>query len=219
MSINQLFTHPRTTKKAFTYNVSSALINRALSLDVVKNYLKISLNDKTQDELINLFIDSATLFGEKYTNRDFINKTYTTFRDNFLDCFELRRSKVSDVASVKYLVDDVLTTVATTVFGFTNVTDYAEIFLKEDQVWPTDVDNIPQAVEIIFTAGYGTATANIPIDIRIALHSHVAFMFENRGDCDLDGSASNLPLNTNNIYDKNRIINIGSCSNAHLQTH
>lgn len=211
MAITQLFTHPRIKKKAFTYNVTTTAANKPLTLDSVKSYLRINLSDKSQDDFLEILIDAATNFGEKYTNRDFINKTYTTFRDNFQDCFELRRSRVSDVTSVKYLISDVLTTVAITVWGFTDVTDYSEIFLKEDQQWPTDVDLIPQAVEITFIAGYGADDTNVPADIKLAMLSHIAFIFENRGDCDVTNLANSLPVNAKNIYDSNRLINIGSC--------
>lgn len=211
MAITQLFQQPRIKKKAFTYNVTTAAANQPLQLDTVKTYLKISLTDKTQDDLLNIYIDAATDFAEKYMNRDLINKTYTTFRDDFNDCFELRRSRVSSIASIKYLISDVLTTVATTVYGFTDVTDYSDIFLEEDQEWPTDVDDVLQAVEIIFIAGYGATDSSIPADIKIALLSHIAFMYENRGDCDLSGMKGNLPVTARNIYNSNRLINIGSC--------
>jgi len=220
MTLQQLFRHPRFKKKAFTYNVTTAAAEKPLTLDSVKNFLKISLSDKSQNDLLNLFLDAATDCGEKYTNRDFINKTYTTFRDDFNSfcdvenpsiTFELRRSKVSDVASIKYLAADVLTTVATTVWGFTDVNDYAQIFLKEDQEWPTDIDRVPQAVEIIFTSGYGATEANVPADVKIALLSHIAFMYENRGDCNTGDIGDKLPLNVRTLYNKVRLINIGSC--------
>ena len=217
MAITQLFRHPRIKKKAYTYNVTTAAVNKPLKLDTVKNFLKISLSDKSQDDLLNIFIDAATEFGEKYTNRDFINKTYTTFRDDFSSfcdintTFELRRSRISSVTSIKFLVNDVLTTVATSIFGFTDVTDYSEIFLKEDQQWPTNVDNIPQAVEIIFVAGYGADETSVPADVKIALLSHIAFMYENRGDCNTGDIGDKLPLNVRTLYNKLRLINIGSC--------
>ena len=199
--------HHRLKKKAFTYNVTTPAAGRPLTLAEVKDYLKVTSSD--EDDFINFLIDAATACGEKYTGRDFINKTYTTFRDTFWDCFELRRSRVSDVISIKFLLNDVLTDVPTTVFGFTDVNDYSEIFLKEDQVWPTDEDNVPQAIEIVFVAGFGADDTSIPADVQNAMLAHIAFMFENRGDCPPGTSA--LPTTTKILYDKLRIINIGSC--------
>ncbi len=212
MTLTQFFpghffpTH-RLKKKAFTYNVITPAAGRPLTLAETKEYLKKDSSD--EDDFINSLIDAATACGEKYTGRDFINKTYKTFRDTFWDCFELRRSRVSDVISIKFLLNDVLTDVPTTVFGFTDVNDYSEIFLKEDQVWPTDEDNVPQAIEIVFVAGFGADDTSIPADVKNAMLAHIMFMFENRGDCPTD--ASGFPATTRTLYNKLRIINIGSC--------
>jgi uncharacterized phiE125 gp8 family phage protein len=207
-------------KKAFTYNVTTAAANKPLTLDTVKTYLKIPLTDCSQDEFLNMFIDAATSIGELCTGRDFINKTYTTYRDSFYNCLTLRKSKTSSITSIQYLLSDVLTTVATTVYGFTDVNDYSDIFLKEDQVWPTDADNVPQAIKIIFVAGYGADETAVPVDIKFAMLAHIAFMYENRGDCSCDiNSVASLPATSKITYDKNRIINIGSCNDGQLYTY
>ena len=89
-----------------------------------------------------------------------------------------------------------------------DVTDYSQIFLKEDQEWPTNIDLVPQAVEIIFTSGYGATEASVPADVKIALLSHIAFMYENRGDCNTGDIGDKLPLNVRTLYNKIRLINI-----------
>lgn len=197
-------------KKAFTYNVSTAAAGRPLTLPTVKSHLKIDLTDASQDTYLNLLIDTATAFGEKYTKRTFINTGFTTFRDDFNDSLELRRSKVSAIASIKYLVAGVLTTLSTDIYDFTDVTSFSEIFLKLNQIFPTDVDQVPQAVEIIFTAGYGATEANVPADVKMALLNHIADLYSNRGDCGGDCAGTGVTLNTKTLYDKIRIIDIGS---------
>lgn len=198
--------HLKVTKKAFTYNVSTAPVNKPVTLVEVKTHLKIDAADATQDDYLNLLIDMATAFGEKYTKRTFIDTGFTTFRDDFNDSLLLRRSKVSAIASIKYLVSGVLTTLSTDVYGFTDVTGFSEIFLKVDQVFPTDLDQVPQAVEIIFTAGYGADNTDVPADVKFAMLNHIADLYSNRGDCDCSG----VTLNTKTLYDKIKIINIGS---------
>lgn len=202
-------------KKAFTYNVSTVPVNKPLSLDEVKIHLKIDLTDATQDTYLNLLIDMATAFGEKYTKRTFINTGFTTYRDDFNDSFLLRRSKTSVISSIKYLVSSVLTTLATSVYDFTDVNDFSEIFLKVGQEFPTDVDEVPQAVEIIFTAGYGADTIDIPADVKFAMLNHIADLYSNRGDCGGDCSGSGVTANTKILYDKVRLIDIGSSVRAY----
>lgn len=198
--------HSKIIKKAFTYNVSTAPVNKPVTLVEVKVHLKIDAADATQDDYLNLLIDMARDFGEKYTKRTFINTGFTTFRDDFNDSLLLRRSKVSAITSIKYLIAGVLTTLSTDVYSFTDVTSFSEIFLKVDQVFPTDVDQVPQAVEIIFTAGYGPDTTDVPADVKFAMLNHIADLYSNRGDCDSSGIASK----TKSLYDKIKIINIGS---------
>lgn len=198
-------------KRAFTYNVSTAPVNKPVSLTEVKTHLKIDPTDATQDDYLNLLIDMAIAFGEKYTKRTFIDTGFTTYRDDFNDSLLLRRSKVSAVASIKHLVSGVLTTLAGTVYDFTDVDGFSEIFLQVDQVFPTDIDAIPQAVEIIFTAGYGPDTTDIPADVKFAMLNHIAFLYSNRGDCAGDCSGDSLvPGTVKSLYDKIRIIDIGS---------
>lgn len=199
--------HTKIRKKAFTYNVSTAPVNKPVTLVEVKVHLKIDAADATQDDYLNLLIDMARDFGEKYTKRTFINTGFTTFRDDFNDSFLLRRSKVSAITSIKYLIAGVLTTLSTDVYNFTDVTGFSEIFLKVDQVFPTDVDQAPQAVEIIFTAGYGSNTTDVPADVKFAMLNHIADLYSNRGDCG-DGSAVSGTVKS--LYDKIKIINIGS---------
>lgn len=200
--------YPKVTKKAFTYNVSTAPVNKPVTLVEVKTHLKIDAADATQDDYLNLLIDMARDFGEKYTKRTFIDTGFTTFRDDFNDSLLLRRSKVSAIASIKYLVSGVLTTLSTDIYDFTDVTDFSEIFLKVDQVFPTDVDQVPQAVEIIFTAGYGTDATDVPADVKFAMLNHIAFLYSNRGDCSDGGSVN--PNTVKSLYDKIKIIDIGS---------
>ena len=146
-------------------------------------------------------------FGAKYTKLTFIDTGFTTFRDDFNDSLLLRRSKVSAIASIRYLIAGVLTTLSTDVYNFTDVTGFSEIFLKVDQVFPTNVDQVPQAVEIIFTAGYGPDTTDVPADVKFAMLNHIAFLYANRGDCS-DGSSVN-PDTVKSLYDKIKVMDIG----------
>lgn len=208
--VNDYITQQR--KKAYTYNVTTAAATTPVSLAEVKAFLKLDASDASEDAFLTMLIEAATEAAEKYIGRDLINKGYTTFRDNLVEPLELRRSKVSAITSIEYLVSDVFTLIASTVYGFTDVNDYAQIFLEEDQSWPTDIDNLPQAVRILFTSGYGTAGSDVPAAIKIGLLQHVNVMYSNRGDC--GGGCTNdigaLPSSIKSLYTPFRIINIGS---------
>ena len=199
-------------KIAYTYNVTTAAAALAISLTEVKEYLKLDASDTSEDATLTLLIGMATELAEKYTGRDLINKSYTTFRDGFFDPLELRRAKVSSITSINYLVANVFTLLATSVYGLQDVNDYPYIYLKDNQSWPDNVDILPQAVKIIFVSGYGTTSASIPAAIRMGLLQNIAGLYTNRGDCggDYSGAASGLSANIKTLYNPYRIINIGS---------
>lgn len=206
--------YPRLYAKAFTYNVTTPAVAKPLTLDEVKEQIKIDLDDTSQDDYLNLLIDAVTLFGESYTKRDFINKGYTTFRDSFCDNLLLRRSKVKALTSISYLNNGIFNIVDPTTYGFTNVNDFSQIFLQLNKLWPENIDCIPQAVKILFTAGYGDNPIDVPANIKLALLSHISFLYENRGDCTTgcgcDSSGNGLPVTTKALYNNIRILDIGA---------
>ncbi len=195
--------------RAYTYKVTVPPATLPIDLATVKGYLKVT--STSDDALITSLIESATDFAEKLTRRDFITRTYATFRDFFprwcdsegyYACgflpvirtntfttfggntgFNLRRSPLQSVTSVQYLVDNVLTPVPTTIYYNTLETDYSEVLTLQDQLWPENGDIRLQAITITFISGFGNAPANMPDWIQTGLLQHIAMMYENRGDC------------------------------------
>jgi len=163
----------------------------------VKSYLKQT--STADDGLIQVFIDSATEYGETYTGRAFRKQTWTLLIDAFANRIALNRNPIDAITTVKYLVSDVLTTIVDTVYYLKKNVQCGEILLKEDQDWPTDLDEIEHGIEIIFT----TVAYQDINRIKDALYRHVAYLYTNRGDCDVEsaGKASGADA----IYDLFRI--------------
>lgn len=198
-------------KIAWQYSITTAAATTPLTLAEVKEHLKLDASDNSQDTYLSLLIDAATDQAEKYTGRDFINRSYTTYRDSFVDPLELRRAPISSITSIEYLVSSSFVTLATSVYDLqVNDNGYPYIFLKEDQEWPTNADTLPQAVKIIFVSGYGAAATDIPPGLKLGLLNHIAMLYENRGDCSNDCSGTTLPANAKAFYNRYRIVNIGS---------
>jgi len=198
-------------KTAWPYSITTAAATTPVTLAEVKEHLKIDADDDTQDTYLTMLIEATTDQAEKYTGRDFINRSYTTYRDSFLDPLELRRAPISSVTSIEYLVSESFSTLASTVYDLQNNDNgYPYIYLKKDQQWPTNADSLPQAVKIIFVSGYGAAATDVPSGLKVGLLNHIAMLYENRGDCSNDCSGSALPANAKSFYNRYRIINIGS---------
>lgn len=199
--------------KAFTYKVTVPPVNKAIDLTLLKEWLRISASDTSQDSVLNLIIDVVTEQAECITKRDFIERTYLTFRDEFpselTQGFLIRRSKLQDVLSIKYFKDNILTTFDESPLqktGFTEENDFSTIFINEDECFPDDADNRPQVIQIEFTAGYGLLATDIPAKLRGALLQHAANFFENRGDCSGDACVKAIPSVSKEIYSQHRII-------------
>lgn len=194
----------------FTYKITAPPVNKAVSLDTVKQYLRISASDTTQDDILNLIIDICTKFAENYTKRDFITRTSITFRDFFAPEFQIRRSPLQTVNKIERLVDGVLTLVDATLFSVTSEEAFSRIFLLEDKCWPDDQDNVPQAIKIEFVSGFGDSDTDIPAELRGGLLQHIANFFANRGDCSCDsaGAASALPPQAQAAFDQFKILDI-----------
>ena len=175
-------------RRAFTYTVTIPPVNPAVSLADVKANLRVF--STAEDDLIQIYIDAATEYAEKITRRWFITRTAETFRDSFDTSegyysdtgFEIRRSKLQSVTSIVYSLNNVETTLDAADYYVTSENDYSEVKPIENGTWP-EADQILQAIKITFTAGFGTATANVPKEIQFALMQIVAAMYNNRGDC------------------------------------
>lgn len=198
--------------RSYSYIVIAEPVNLAVSLDEVKEHLRLDPSDTSQDAYLTLLIRAATRIAELYTKRTFINTTFRTYRDFFESCIKLRRSKFQSLQAYKYSVDDVLTDIDTGLFYTTNETDFSKIILKQDQEYPDDIDKKLDAILIDFVAGYGADSSDIPYDLRLALLNHIAMLYENRGDCDQNMSdqflEKNLPSASRLVYTQNRLMDL-----------
>jgi len=166
------------------YILNTDAVIEPLTVNYVKDYLRISSAD--DDVLIGDLITTARNFGEQYTGRDFINKTYVCYLNSFPFAYaeiEIRKSKLTSITSIQYYKDDVLTTIDSSIYYFTDNNEYSSILVKDDQSWATDADNRKQAVKITFVSGYGATANDVPQGIKTAMLAHIANMYENRGDC------------------------------------
>lgn len=141
--------------KDYQYKALKRPATLPLSLSDVKDFLKITTS--TQDDLITSMIYSVVSYAEKFTGIEFITKQFRTFRDCLYFPIELRKSKLVQIDSIKYLdKDKVLQTFSDTNYysNFNNF--YSHIYLEDD----ANTSGIQLAsrfdnVQIDFWAGFG----------------------------------------------------------------
>lgn len=219
--------------RAYSYKVVSQSDKKPVLLPTFKSHIKRA--NSAEDDLLTLYLNAAISYGEKLTRRDFITKTYETFRDFFPMAFqnegiyssgvipsnaggvinfganigfEIRKSPLVSITSVEYLVSAAFVTVADTVYYNTVEEDYSEVLTLNGQDWPTDGDVRMQSVKITFDAGFGDCEDDIPNDLQEAVLAHATALWKHRGDCDESACKSLLPPISRMIYLQNRIENL-----------
>lgn len=190
-------------RQPLDYQLITPASGLAVSLANVKAWLKIPSTLTADDALLTYLIKAATGYFEKITGRDLLTKTYRTYLDSFpvvdglyyysgvsplLPQYQdngiiLRRSPLGSITSIKYYLDGVLVTWDSLNYYTTVSTDYSEIYLVDNANFPTDVDIRRQAIEILFTAGFGADDTYIPFDIQQAVMRFISYLYDNRGDC------------------------------------
>ena len=199
----------RYISKNYPYLLEDGPDATPIDLDDLKEYLRVDPADTVEDAYLESLIRAATIWGEKYCRRDFITKTYTTYRDDFSgSCFQLQKSPFIELNSFEYLKDGVLTPVNPATYYMKITNDFSSIYRKINTNWPLDADIQLQTIKISFDAGYGDAAEDVPDDLRMALMQHCAALYENRGDCDSGDCGKGLPAGAKIIYDQYRILSI-----------
>ena len=186
---------PLTYRYELSDNGDSPLI-----LQDAKDYLKIE--GSNDNKVLQDLIGTVTQWGERYTGRDFRAKTWKLVLDEFCDRILLRKSLVATVTSAKYMVDSSLVTIDSSVNYLKIGSQFSEILLAADQAWPTDMDEIEAGIEIIFVTGIPRYIE----EYRAGMLNHLAYLYQNRGDCDADDAAEKSGATKK--YDQGRIARI-----------
>lgn len=188
-----------------TYLRTDKTTDDIISLDDMKLYLKV--DDDADDDLITALINAAVVVAERVMNRDLLTATYIRYSDTISQDLTLRRGGFYELDDIEYMVDGSYNSVDSDDYEAATDGIFAEL-------WRVNIDESydehPQAIKITFKAGYGATATDIPDDIINALKAHVAFMYENRGDCgdQLDSLNFKLPATSALIYRCHKIIDI-----------
>ena len=182
----------RATSRPYFYTETVAPVGQIVPLATLKQHLNITTND--DDALLSIYLDTATNYAESFTRRDYLVRTYETFRDYWdysnhygydrcdTENFLITKAPVNSITSIEYLVSDVFTTLDSSVYYFIKSTDFSRILLNDGKTYPSDKDGKMQSIKITFTAG----TATAPNSIINAIMNITGALYADRGDCNCD---------------------------------
>jgi len=165
----------------------------------MKLYLQI--DDATEDALIVEAIIASRQAIENYTGRSLINTVWNLWLDawpsngkgdipegvftlpinafdNALNYIDIPRPPLVSVASITYYgADDVGVVFASSNYFVDTKSSPGRISLNDSGSWPTGLLRPMNGIDIEFTAGYGTATTNVPPAILLAMKQMTKFNY------------------------------------------
>lgn len=149
--------------------VSSADIKSAARID-----------DASLDANISALIPAFRSAAEHETGRRLITQTVELVLDGFPEShIDLVLPDAQTITSIKYLdTAGVEQTLSGTVYQLDTDSMPSRALLQYDQTWPATQD-VPNAVRVRFTAGYGAAGSDVPASVKIWIIAHVCQALDN----------------------------------------
>ena len=175
-----------------------------VSVSEAKDYLRV--DGSLEDSRILTMIKAATTRLEKYVDQKFISQVWYQYMDNFQmktssDWWDgVREMATSEMYSPQpwlelmigpmrvlnvfktYADDGVGVTFNSSNYVLDTTGPYGRVALKLGGVWPTTILRKVNGIEIEFEVGIAANAASCPDDIKQAVLSYVATLYENRGD-------------------------------------
>lgn len=127
----------------------------------------IGYSGADQDAVFTNTLKTARQWVEEYLCRQLVSATYTLKLDSF-PVWELVLPKlpIQSITSITYLDSDGASqTLSTDVY---QLTTRGTLTTKYNQQWPT-IRCTPEAVTVVYVAGYGSSATDVPQPIRDAI--------------------------------------------------
>lgn len=163
----------------------------------------------TQADLAALYLAAANEQVEDYTGRAGITKTYRLDLPGWpANAVELRRTPLQSIVSVQYIADGEagLTTLDPSNY-IVDTTSQPGRFVWADNVSSPALADAPNAVQIIFTAGYGTLESQMSPRFKLAVMM-LGLCIVNNPEGRSELKITETPLSLRMLLDGLRILSI-----------
>lgn len=186
--------------------VTTAPASEPVSLAELK--LSLRITDTAQDSILTQYISDARDMAERYTGRKFIEQTLTSYTDSYPTiggewwqgwrqghvgyqtgtrhaiCFDWAPA-ISITSVVTIDSSNTESAYAATNYYLENYDDdkLPKMQFNDSASLPGDLRD-ENGWKIVWKAGYGTASTDVPASIRRAIIVLAGHLYENRGDCE-----------------------------------
>jgi len=178
----------------WAYTRKTAPTSQVIDLGLAKLQCRISLDDTNEDDLLNLYIETATSWAEDYAGISGMTQTWQISARAFARRFWLpRAAPLASVTHVKYYdTSNALQTLSASVYTTPSFHEPACLALADGQSWPS-IYTRDDAVQIEYVTGV-TAPENTPAKLRQAVQLLVGHWFANRESVIVGTNAMEVPL-------------------------
>lgn len=160
-----------------------------VTLQEVKNYVK--LDGTSEDTYLESMITAVRLAMEGHLGRSLISQTLVLRMDSWpSDTLTLPRPPLISVVEVRTLDEDGTETVYAATNYYVILGERSELVIRQGKAIPSNVNRYKGGYEVEYTAGYGTAAADVPEAIRQAILQWIAAVYETKVP-----DLSNIPIN------------------------
>jgi uncharacterized phiE125 gp8 family phage protein len=161
-----------------------------VTLDEAKLHCKIEVDD--DDTLVTALIVAARQAAEHELERALITQTWRKTLDEFPDAIELPRPPILAITSVKYFdADNVQITLSAESYQLDKESEPGWLLPAYGFAWPGTAARA-NAVEVIYSAGYGAAEA-VPQAIKQWMLVMIKTAYDNR-EALVPGAATPTPF-------------------------
>lgn len=197
------------------WQVSTAPAAEPLTLSELRIWLRLPDSFTSEDSLITELIKEARVFIERHTARALITQTITEYFDEFpapdrmSKGFDTRIIKlhiapvvsIATAAGVSYIAEDGTPDAYTNwdntgnakyfldIISGSNSIGPARICKRKGVDWP-EIEAYPNAVKVVYVAGYGASGASVPGPLKKAIYRLVGrWYYGRKGSDDADFNA------------------------------
>lgn len=166
------------------FSVTTPPATELVSTADAKTHLRLGDVASGQESYIDTLVKTARILIENEVGRAFINQTITLKIDRFPrdnKPIYLPQPPLSSVTSISYLdTDGNSQTFASSKYIVDTIMEPGRISLAYEQTWP-QTRSIENAVTIVYVAGYGVATTDVPETVIHAIKLIIDDWYNNRG--------------------------------------
>lgn len=181
------------------YKVTTPPTVEPVSLTDMKLNMRVTCD--ADDNLITAYIAASRQWCEDYENRAYITQTITLKRDSFYGGIVLPKPNLQSVTTIKYIDQaGVNQTLDSSIYDVDIYSEPGIVTLAFGEQWPT-IRGDHNGVEIIYVAGYGDASTDMPESTIQAIKLMCGHLYEHREGVS-EMTLEEIPLGVKSLLNK-----------------